>query len=120
VANGTTADERFGNGAHLDRGRHPRDDVDVLEGVLQRERVDDGREHTHVVGGGAVHAARARRKAAEQVAAADDDAGLHAQLLDSANLLGDVGGDGGIDPERLLAHEGFARELQQDATINRL
>ena len=65
----------------------------LLERVLQRERVDDGREHAHVVGGRAVHAARARRQAAEDVAAADDDAGLDAERLDLADVLGDLRGD---------------------------
>ena len=90
----------------------------VLERVLQREGVDHRREHAHVVGGRAVHAARARREAAKQVAAADDDRGLHAELLDFADLLCDLCGDGGVDPEVLLAHQGFAGELQEDAMVD--
>ena len=89
---------------------------DVLERVLQRQRVDDRGEHAHVVGGRAVHALGAGREAAEQVAAADDDRRLDAEPLDLADVLRDLGGDCRVDAERLLAHQGFAGELQQDAT----
>ena len=98
---------------------HARGDADLLERVLQRQRVDDGGEHAHVVGRRAVHALRAGGEAAEQVAAADDDGGLDAELLDFADLLGDLGGDGGIDPEGLFAHEGFAGEFEEDARSGR-
>ena len=84
VADGAAADERLGDGAHLDGGRDTRDDADVLERILQRQRVDDRREHAHVVGRRAVHALGARREAAEQVAAADDDGDLDAEVLDLA------------------------------------
>ena len=78
VADGAAPDERLGDGAHLDRRDDARDHALLLERVLQRQRVDDRREHAHVVGGGAVHAARAGRDAAEDVAAADDDGRLDA------------------------------------------
>ena len=99
---------------------HARRDAELLERVLQRQGVDDRGEHAHVVGGGAVHAARAGRQAAEQIAAADDDGGLDAELLDFADLAGDLRGDRGIDPERLLAHEGFAGEFEEDAGVDGL
>ena len=47
-----------------------------FEGVLQRERVHDGREHAHVVGRDAVHAGASEARAAKDVAAADDDRDL--------------------------------------------
>ena len=43
------------------------------ERVLQRQRVDDGCEHPHVVGRRAVHAGLFVRLAAPDVSAADDD-----------------------------------------------
>ena len=58
---------------------------------------------------------RARGEAAEDVAAADHDRGLHAEALDLADVLGDLRGDRRIDAELLLAHQGFAGQLQQDA-----
>ena len=81
-------------------------------------RVDDRGQHAHVVGGGAVHAARAGRQAAEDVAAADDDGRLDAEALDLADVAGDARGDGGIDAELLVAHQGFARQLEEDALVD--
>ncbi len=82
-------------------------------------RVDDRGQHAHVVGGGAVHALGARGQPPEQVAAANHDADLHAQLLDLADVGGDAGGDRRVDPELLLAHERFARQLEEDAGVDR-
>src|SRR4029453_914268 len=45
VTDRTAANERFGNRSHLDRGGHAGGHPDVLERVLQRQRVDDGRQH---------------------------------------------------------------------------
>ena len=87
VADGAAADERLGDRAHLDGGDDPRDHVLLLERVLQREGVDDRRQHAHVVGRRAVHAARARGDAAEDVAAADDDGRLDAHALDFGDVL---------------------------------
>ena len=42
----------------------------------KRQRVHDGRQHAHVVGGGAVHALGGAGEAAEDVAAADHDGDL--------------------------------------------
>ena len=118
MTDGAPANEGFGDGAHLDRRRDARHDVVVLERVLQREGVDDRGQHAHVVGGRPVHALGARRQAAEQVAAADDDRGLDAELLDLADVPGDAGGDRRVDPELLLAHEGFTGEFQEDTAID--
>ena len=75
------------------------------------------RQHPHVVRGRAVHAARARGDAPEDVAAADDDGGLDAHALDFGDVQGDLVGDGGIDPVGLLAHQGFAGKFQEDAFV---
>ncbi len=94
------------------------DDVLLLERVLQGEGVDDRRQHAHVVGGGPVHAARAGRQPAEDVAAADDDRRFDAHRLNGANVVGDASGHGRVDAELLLAHQGFARELQEDPFVD--
>ena len=93
------------------------DDALLLERVLQRQRVDHRRQHAHVVGGRAVHAARAGGDAAEDVAAADDDGGLDAHALDFGDVLGDLRRDGRIDAVGLLAHQGFAGEFEEDAFV---
>ncbi len=59
-------------------------DAELLERILQGQRVDHRRQHAHVVGGGAVHAAGAARDAAEDVAAADDERELAAERVDVA------------------------------------
>ena len=61
--------------------------------------------------------AGARRQAAKDVAAADDDGRLDADALDLADFPGDLRGDSRIDAVSLLAHEGFAGELQEDALV---
>ena len=79
--------------------------------------VHHGGEHAHVVGGGAIHAPRAARHAAEDVAAADDDGDLHAEIADLGHFLGDAGDHGGIHAVPLIAHQGFAGQLEEDAGI---
>ena len=78
-------DERLGDLRHRDRGLHACRLADRLERVLQRERVDHGGEHAHVVGAGAVHAARRAGHAPPDVAAADDDRDLDAELAARAS-----------------------------------
>ena len=58
-------------------------------------------------------AARPRK----DVAAADDDGDLDAELLDLADLAGDLRGDRRVDPEGLVAHQGFAGEFEEDAGV---
>ena len=62
-----------------------------------RERVHDRGEHAHVVGRDAVHAGPREARAAEDVAAADDDGDLDAAAADLADLAGDALEDRGID-----------------------
>ena len=73
VPNGPAQDEGFGNILHFDRGLDARDDTALLELALQRETVDHGGEHSHVVRRGAIHSAMTGRESAPDVAAADDD-----------------------------------------------
>jgi len=61
--------------------------------VLHGKRVHDGREHTHIVGGGAVEAFGRSGQAAEDVAAADHQAELMPRRVRFCDLAGDaVGG----------------------------
>src|SRR5262249_41955560 len=90
-----------------------------LEGILQGQRVHDGRQHAHVVGGGALHAARARGDPTEDVAAADDDRDLHAEFCDLADLRGDPLEHEWIDPVALASGERLPRKLQDDAAVGR-
>jgi hypothetical protein len=112
VAHRAAADVRLGELLHGDRREHARGHVGALERVLQGERVHHRRQHAHVVGAGAIHAARRAGHAAEDVAAADDQRDLDAERAYFGDLGGDALEDGGIDAEAGVAHEGFARELE--------
>jgi hypothetical protein len=117
MADGAPADERLRHRAHLNRRDDARVHALLLDGVLQRQRVDDGGQHAHVVGSRAVHAARAGGDAAEDVAAADHDGGLNPHALDLGDVTRDLRRDRRIDPVVLSAHQGFAGELEEDAFV---
>src|SRR5262249_44918097 len=95
-----------------DRAQGARVDPLLLEGVLEGEGVDHGREHAGVVGGCALHAARGGGGAAPDIAAADDDGDADTELGEATDLLGDFVQHLGVDAEAALAHEGFAAELE--------
>ncbi len=91
----------------------------AFERVLHRERVHHGGEHAHVVAGDAVHAGAREARAAEDVAAADDDGDLHAHRVDLADLAGDALEHRRVDAVVRDAHQGFAAQLHQDAPVAR-
>src|SRR5207244_4717391 len=119
VPDGAAADVGLRHRAHLDRGEDPGLEADLLEPVLEGERVDDGGQHTHVVGGRAIHPARARGDPPEDVAAADDDGGLDPELGHAADLPGDPPQNFRIDSVAQRAGQRLARKLQNDAAVRR-
>src|SRR2546425_214428 len=60
MPHGAASDVGLGQLLHADRRHHPGIDALLFEDVLQRQGVDHGREHAHVVGGHAIHALLAR------------------------------------------------------------
>ena len=92
VAHRAAPDVGLGHRRDLERREHARGEPDLLERVLERQRVDHAGQHAHVVGAGAVHALARRRDAADHVAAADHDADLDAERVHVADLLGDARG----------------------------
>ncbi len=86
VADRAAADVRLGDLGDRDGRLHARLRAEPLERVLERERVEDGREHPRVVGGRTVHALGRRGHAAVDVPAADDDRELDAGRLDGDDL----------------------------------
>ena len=84
-----------------------------LERVLQRERVQERREHPGVVGRGAVHALGRGGHAAVDVPAADDDRELRPALVDRDDLLRDGDDRLRVDPVLAPAEERLARQLQE-------
>ena len=85
---GPAADVRLGDPRHLDRALHPGVLAGALERVLQRQRVHDRAEHADVVALGGVHARHRAGAAAPEVAAADDDGDVDAQVADGDDLDG--------------------------------
>ncbi len=85
-----------------------------FEGILQGEGVLHGGDHADVVAGGAVHAARGGGHAAEDVAAADHDGDVDAQLR--ATLIVPAISLGGrrVDGPRLAAQR-LPAQLEEDA-----
>src|SRR2546423_6846538 len=89
VPDGAAAYERLGDLRDVDGREHARVHARLLQRVLQDDGVHHGGEHADVVGGGAIHIARALRDAAEDVAAADDYGDLDAQVAHVPDLPGD-------------------------------
>ena len=117
MAHRLAANVWLGDLTHLDGALHARIDVDVLQRALQGERVHDGREHSHVVRLRPIHALVASRKAAPDIAAADDDGDVNAVLAHLLDL-GRNGVDGRqVDAEALISCERFTAEFQNDTLV---
>jgi hypothetical protein len=112
---GTTGDVRLGDLGHGDGGLHARLGTGLLEEVLQGEGVHDGAEHAHVVGAAAVHAALGEFRAAEEVAAADDDGDLDG-LGRFGDLPREAADDVGVDAEA-SGPECFAGQFEEDPAL---
>ena len=106
------------DGDHVERRLHARGNAPLFDGVHHGERVDDGREHAHLVGGGAVHIGAL--PAPPEVAPADDERDLHAHIVYFDELIDDARDDLFVETELLIARKRFARELQQDPFVFRL
>jgi hypothetical protein len=94
------------------------DDFHLFQAIHEGERVDDGREHAHVVACGAFDAAFFPGESAKDVAAADDDADLDAEGVDFLNL-----GANAFEGEAVygvaggFAAQDFAAEFEDDAFV---
>ena len=102
---------------HLDGAHHAAIHAVLLKAVLQGQRVDDRGEHAHVVALRAVHALRGALDATIDVTAAHDHGNLDAVVIGGLDCLRDALRNRRIDAEVTLAHQGLARELQQDTVV---
>ena len=118
MSNGTAADERLGHLVHLDGAHHAGEDVLLLQRVLQRERVDDRGQHTHVIGGDAVHLLGLFGDAAKEVAAADYDGDLDPGPVDLTDFSRDFVHPLVVDSKALPGGQCLAGELQQNAFVD--
>src|SRR5262249_15629325 len=122
VADGPAADVRLGHRLHADGRLQARLAAEALQGVLQRQPVDDRGQHAHVVVGGLADdlAARAELGAAQDVATPDDDGQLHAALDDALGLPGDAQRLVDADAALAAGAEALAGELENDPLVFRL
>ena len=117
MAHGAPPDVGLGDLRHLDRGHRAGWDAGPLQCILQRQSVDDGGEHAHVVAGRAIESALSRGKATEDVASADHDRDLHAHLVHTLDLRRDRLDDLQVDAVVAAAAERLTAQFEQHPVV---
>ena len=117
VANGATENEGFGDLIHRNRGLDAGADVHFLQTIHDRETVDDGGEHAHVVTRVAIDPSRLTLEAAEDITSADHDADFDAHFVNFFHLSADAGQHGRVDGIGAGAAQDFAAQFQDDTFI---
>src|SRR5437588_8584731 len=115
MADRAAADVRLGDLRDRERRLHAGHRPLPLERILQREPVQERREHAGVVGRRPLHSLRRRRKAAVEVAPADDDRDFDAVGMHIRDLAGELSDDADVDAVLAVAHQRLSRQLQQNA-----
>jgi hypothetical protein len=115
VAHRTAADVGLGDLGDRDRRLHAGERAGLLERVLQRQPVQHGGQHAHVVAGRPVHALGGAGQPTVDVAAPDDDRDLDAAIVGLLHLPRDRRDAVRIGAVVEVAHERLARQLEQDA-----
>src|SRR5699024_6001196 len=105
VANGAARNVGLGDLAHVNRGLHTGGHAHPFEQVLQAQTVDDGYEHTHVVGATTFDTTLGELHPTEHVAATDHDRDLNTLGHGLRERLGHVLDDLGFDPQSTAARE---------------
>ena len=96
-------DVRLRDLPHFDGGHHPGGNALLFESVLERQRIDDRRQHAHVVRRDTVHGFGGGGHAPEEIAAPHHHAYLDAGLRHLGDLAGEAAHFLRIDPETALA-----------------
>ena len=113
------ANERLADAVDADGGLHARGLAHALHGFLERDGVDHGRQHAHVVGCGAGNIPiLGKRRPADEIPPAHNDGKLHAHLGDLDALTGDILQFGRFDAERALVTESLPTDFQENARIS--
>ena len=115
MAHRPVADVGLGDGLHGDGGLDPDHHPQALQGVGQGQGIDDGGQHPHVVGPGAVHFAAG--PSPPEVAAAHDDAHLDPQVDAFLDAGADIYHGIVVDPKAAFARQGFPADFQHDPMI---
>ena len=117
MAHGAATDEGLAHFLHVDGGQNAGGVAEFFQHVLHGQGIEHRGQHAHIVGGGTFHALGGTGKAAEDVAAADDQGKFHAHVEQSADLLADGAHGFGVDTGFLLSGQGLAAQLEQHALV---
>jgi tRNA dimethylallyltransferase len=93
-------------------------DAQLFQRRLHRQRIHYGGQHSHIVGGRALHPLRTSCKAAKDIAATDDHTNLNPQIAHRFHLGGDALHGGRMQAVTLIAHQRLARDFQHDAGVD--
>ena len=80
----------------------------ALQRILQRQRIDHGGEHAHVIGGHPIHAGARQAGAAKDISAPQHDRDLNPHLGQVANFAGDALEDDRVDAVILIPQQRLA------------
>ena len=120
MSEGAAPDEWLGDLVHFDRGLHTGVHALLFERVLERERVDHGCQHAHMVGGNAVHFFRLLGNTAKEIPAANHDRNLDIERVDFRQLGGNFMDPGGLNAKALACSQRLAGQFEKDALKNSL
>ena len=112
-----TLGEGFGDGRHGNVREHVRLATEPVHGVAKRQRVDDGRQHAHLVADDAVATRGRNRHAANDIAATNNDGDLDARPGQIDNLLGNPVEYRCLDAINLISCQCLAGDLEKNAFI---
>lgn len=112
--------EAFTDFRHRDCRQNDGVDAELAERGCERQRVDDGGQHAHMVAGDTVATLGRHGDTAENIAAADDNADFNAHRPRFGNIGGDPVCNRHIDTETLVAHKGFTGSLEKNTFVDRL
>ena len=90
MANSAAEDKWLGYVFHFNGCLNTGLDADLLERAPQRESVDHGSKHPHVIRRGAIHPAIRRRKTAPDISAADHHCHLDAEIAHLFDAFGNI------------------------------
>ncbi len=119
MTDGAPANKWFCNLIHLNRRLHSGIDSLLFQRILQRQGIDHGGQHAHVIGGNPVHLFGLFSHAPEEIASAHHDSDLDAQRSNVRQFRGDFVNAKRIDTETLGRGQSLAGKLKQNAFKNR-
>ena len=112
-------DERFRNLRHRNGALHPRGRAQFFQRILERQRIDNRRQHPHVIARGAFNAAFTAAQPAKNIAAADHHDHLHPEVAHFANLLRHALHRIGVNANARFTTQHFTAQLEENPRIDR-